>query len=62
MTLTETGCWEWQGGRSVDGYGQLSLARVQILAHRLAYEVWKGPVEEGFHVLHTCDNPPLLQP
>lgn len=33
-----------------------------IGAHRLAYRLWVGPLEPGKEVMHTCDNPPCVNP
>jgi hypothetical protein len=43
------GCWEWVGRIAKDGYGQLR-------AHRFAWTLLHGPIPEGQHVLHKCDN------
>ena len=58
-------CWLWCGARTKDGYGILSAGRrgdPPLRAHRVAYELHYGPVPEGLHVLHTCDNPPCCNP
>ena len=57
-------CWEWTGWRLPSGYGTLRLRdrNRTMLAHRLAYETWVGPIPEGLCVLHTCDNPPCIRP
>ena len=61
--LTTTGCWEWQGGRDSWGYGALKAQNgTQVGAHRLAHEVWIGPIPEGLQVNHHCDNPPCINP
>jgi hypothetical protein len=52
-------CWEWQRSRSRQGYGRLGP---RVYAHRLAYEVFIGPIPDGLHVLHHCDNPPCCNP
>jgi hypothetical protein len=54
----EDECWTWQGARTSAGYGHLR-GRSQtetILAHRLAYELFVGPVPVGRELDHTCHN------
>lgn len=53
-----TGCWEWQGPRTPQGYGRLSGHR----AHRLSWTLAHGPIPDGMHVCHRCDNPPCVRP
>lgn len=53
------GCWEWQYAVGTHGYGVLSRGR---LAHRLAYELFIGPVPIGNIVCHTCDNRKCCNP
>ncbi len=52
-----TGCWEWQGGLN-RGYGTTQGR----LVHRVAWELWKGPIPRGLKVCHDCDNPPCFNP
>lgn len=40
-------CWIWLGGRTEGQYGQLQIATVQKLAHRVAYEWVVGPIPAG---------------
>jgi len=58
---TET-CWVWRGGLTQAGYGTISLERKRLLVHRVSYELARGPISDGLHVLHHCDNPPCLNP
>jgi len=60
--ITSSGCWEWRGVRSGKGYGNVHLDGKLRIAHRVAYEVWIGPIPEGLNVLHRCNNPPCINP
>ena len=61
--VNENGCWEWAGRLDKKGYGVLAtLHKRQAFAHRTAYEVWNGPIEEGLSVCHSCDNPKCINP
>lgn len=59
--LLPSGCVEWQGV-TARGYGQISHNGVMIYAHRLAYEMFVGDIPEGAEILHSCDNPPCVNP
>ena len=61
-TVTPEGCWEWNGRRNNEGYGQLEYRRKATRAHRVAYMAWVGPIPEGMLIRHTCDNPPCINP
>lgn len=55
-------CHIWIGPVSTAGYGQTTRAGVPIKAHRWAFELANGPVPDGMHVLHTCDNRRCVNP
>jgi hypothetical protein len=57
-----SGCWLWTGGLSSSNYGKLRFRGRSAQAHRLSYDVYKGPIPEGFSVCHKCDNPPCVNP
>lgn len=59
---TESGCWEFQGSLGKNGYGKTRYRGKMISTHRLAYILRKGPIPEGMHVRHTCDNRPCINP
>lgn len=67
VTKSDNGCWLWQGSLIVrNGYGQFS-AKVggrwtMLRAHRVAWELWHGPLPPGVCVLHKCDNPACVRP
>jgi hypothetical protein len=55
-------CWEWQGFINKLGYGTTSLRSKFILAHRLAWILFKEEIPKEIHVCHTCDNPLCVNP
>lgn len=60
-------CWEWQPkSRTSYGYGAFRLSKEAggglASAHRFSYELAYGPIPEGQSVLHSCDNPPCVNP
>ena len=62
VIVTETGCAEWTGYRDGDGYGIVRVGGKNKRAHRVSYTLSMGPIPDGFHVLHRCDNPPCINP
>ena len=60
-------CWPWTGCRLPrGGYGQIgALVDGQwrsVLASHVAWELHFDPVPAGQCVLHSCDNPPCVNP
>lgn len=58
-------CWEWRGYRNAAGYGVARVGDVAgqlMLAHRLSWSALVGPIVDGMHVLHQCDNPGCVRP
>ena len=56
------GCRVWTAGRAAKGYGGIRFRRRMEKAHRAAYEIFVGPIPDGAHVLHTCDNRLCIKP
>jgi hypothetical protein len=48
-------CWLWRGAISKGGYGNFHVtAGKWAVAHRVSYEMHKGPVPEGLDLDHLC--------
>jgi hypothetical protein len=60
--MSDTGCWLWTGPSNGRGYGIFYIGTKNRSAHRCSYEVFKGPIPEGLHVLHRCDTPACVNP
>ena len=58
----ENRCWNWRFGRGVGDYGSIYYDHKTQSAHRVVYELFKGPIPDGLLVCHTCDNPPCINP
>lgn len=56
------GCWFWTGALNGDGYGIVSIDGRLLLTHRVAYELFVGPIPDGHEVCHRCDNPQCCKP
>lgn len=61
------GCWNWTAataGGKKDRYGVIRMnhPRRQMYAHRLSYEMHHGPIPDGLHVMHSCDNTLCVNP
>lgn len=56
-------CWLWTASLNDHGYGVIGVVgRKQQKAHRISWELYKGPIVSGMCVLHRCDNPPCVNP
>lgn len=55
-------CWLWIGATFSNKYGHFVIDGKHCLAHRVAYELTYGPIEEGLVLMHLCDNPPCINP
>lgn len=59
---TQGDCWEWKAGRIPQGYGAFGIRRKNFPAHRIAYLITHGCIDNEKCVCHTCDNPPCCNP
>lgn len=61
------GCWLWQRKTTREGYGQVGVASRVLIAHRVSYERFIGPIPAGLEIDHlcrvtSCINPWHLEP
>lgn len=57
-------CREWTHYNDQDGYGMVVIpgqTHTSHRAHRLAWQMYNGPIPKGLFVLHKCDNPPCYE-
>ena len=63
-------CWPWKltpnnKGRETPrnlAYGRVTIGKRRMLAHRFAYELFVGPIPEGYTIDHLCENPSCVNP
>lgn len=49
-------CWPFEGTTATQGYGTIGRDDKLVRVHRATWEDFYGPIPEGMHVLHRCDN------
>lgn len=59
--ITASGCWEWQGA-TIKGYGYMKDEEKVARVHRIAYELFVGPIGAGLEVDHLCDRRGCFNP
>jgi hypothetical protein len=57
-----TGCWDWKGPFSKEGYALLATRRFGNRAARISYILHFGPIPRGMYVCHHCDNRRCVRP
>ena len=62
IVVTESGCWEWTGAKSEDGYGQVNIGGKQEYVHRVMYQLFVGPVNNNRELDHLCRNRACCNP
>ncbi len=64
MFIDPDGCWIWIGHRFTNGYGAIGFNRPRRsrLAHRVSYELFRGPIPEGLTLDHLCRVPECINP
>lgn len=69
VQVDDNGCWIYTGA-TTNGYGVIGLGRRSDgtrQTHRVAYELFVGPIPDGLHLDHLCRvtlccNPEHLEP
>jgi hypothetical protein len=59
---SDSGCLEWQGSKSPQGYGWFSWNSKPTLAHRWSYEAVMGAIPAGMVIDHLCRNRCCVNP
>jgi hypothetical protein len=57
-----SGCWIWNREHSSFGYGTINAFGRKQMAHRVAWQLFRGPIPDGFLVCHRCDIPGCVNP
>lgn len=55
-------CWIWQGAINSKGYGAIKINGKVWLAHRVAHELFIGPIPNDDKVHHKCMNQRCVNP
>ena len=58
----KSGCWLWRRSCNNYGYGYLHSHGKRHAAHKVAYELYNGPIQKGLLVCHRCDTPNCVNP
>lgn len=59
------GCWGWVGSLNSSGYGQINSGGHSgrpLPAHRVVYEMVRGPIPDGLQLDHLCRNRACVRP
>ncbi len=62
-SVSESGCWLWNGSKNGGGYGLIRFGEASILAHRFSWATANNrPLADGMHCCHSCDTPACVNP
>src|SRR6266404_2142488 len=56
------GCWTWLDSVDGSGYGNVMIGQRMLKAHRVAYELFFGPIPKGLQLDHLCHTRDLSCP
>ena len=60
--LPFSGCWIWTGALSPNRYGTIEANKKTAYAHRVAYELYCGPISKGMVIDHLCKVTECVNP
>lgn len=60
--IVDSGCFEWTGAMSSNGYGQFWLNGKNVGAHRVSYEQFVEEIPDGLEIDHLCRNRKCVNP
>lgn len=58
----QSDCWIWSGPIGSNGYGNLTENKKYFAAHRISWNLYRGPIPKGAFICHVCDNPLCVNP
>ena len=62
VTLTDAGCWEWNGGTCRHGYAYRTVNRKNLSVYRETYRQLNGDIPGGADIDHKCRNRLCVNP
>lgn len=62
ITKDEGSCWLWTRLLNRGGYGVFSFGGKNVRAHRFAYRIFVGPLDDRHHIDHLCGRRACVNP
>lgn len=62
VEVQPNGCWYWIGATNKGGYGVIQVDRKPVSTHRMAFDLFVGPIPKGLFVCHKCDVRKCVNP
>ena len=60
--MDNNSCWLWTGKTEKNGYARAMIDGTRKLVHRIAWELFVGPIAGGMDICHKCDTPRCIRP